>query len=104
MDLLTLPFRLPFLPVQGLIRVAELIQEEAEKEYRNPVAVRRQLEEAEEARRQGEISAEDMYQAEMEAIGRIAEPAAGAGGAVNPAGDAGRPPEAGAADASAEEE
>jgi len=103
--LLTLPFRLPFLPVQGLIRVAELIQEEAEEEYRNPAAVRRQLEEAEEAREQGEISSEDMYRAEIEAIERVAEPAGDTGGMVGPAGNASREaPEAGAADASVEEE
>lgn len=104
MDLLTLPFRLPFLPLQGLIRVAELIQEQAEEEYRNPAAVRRQLEEAEEAHAQGEISSEDMYQAELQAIERVAEPARETGGVVDPGDASRRVPEAGAADVSAEEE
>jgi hypothetical protein len=90
MDLVTLPFRLPFLPIQGLVRVAELIQDEAEAEYRNPAAVRRQLEEAEEANAQGEISPEAMYQAQVEAIERVAEPAREPGGVLDPAGSASR--------------
>lgn len=108
MDVVTLPFKLPFLPVQGLIRLAELIQEEAEEQYRNPAAARRQLEEAEEALERGDISSGDMYQAEVEAIERFAEPAQHAGSVVDPAGAANREPgarpgEAGTG-ASAEEE
>ena len=103
MELFTLAFRLPFLPVQGLIRVAELIQEQAEEEYRNPAAVRRQLEEAEEARARGEISSEEMYQAEIAAIQRVAPPR-DAGGVIDPGDASYRVLEAGAADASAEEE
>lgn len=78
MDLLTFPLRLPFLPVQGLIRLAELIQEEAESQYHDPAAVRRALEEAEQAYAHGEISSEDLYQAEVEAVGRVVDPAGNA--------------------------
>lgn len=35
------------LPVRGLIRLAELIQEQVERETRNPATVRRKLEEIE---------------------------------------------------------
>ena len=98
MDLVTLPFRLPFLPIQGLVRLAGLIQEEAEGEYRDPAAVRRQLEDAGEAYQRGEISSERMYQAQVEAINRAAAPSAGGTG-----GEAGAPGAA-AAEASMEEE
>ena len=40
MGLLTLPFRLPFLPVEGVVRLAELIQEEAERTFYDPATVR----------------------------------------------------------------
>jgi hypothetical protein len=71
MDLLTLLFRLPFLPLRGFIRLGEVIQEQAEQELHDPAAVRRQLEDAEEARVSGEISDEDLAQVEGEAAGRV---------------------------------
>lgn len=71
MDLLTLLFRLPFLPVRGLIRLGEMIQDEAETELHDPARVRRQLEEAEESRAHGEASDQDVAQVEEEAVGRL---------------------------------
>ena len=64
MDMLTMPFRLPFLPVQGVIRLAELIQDEAERELHDPARVRRELAEALRARDAGEISAAELRQIE----------------------------------------
>lgn len=78
MDLVTLPFRLPFLPIQAVVRIAELIQEEAESQYYDPVAAQRVLEEAAEAEARGEISSEELYEAEVEAIERAAGPAGAA--------------------------
>jgi cytochrome c-type biogenesis protein CcmH/NrfG len=81
MDLLTLLFRLPFLPLRGFIRLGEIIQDEAERQLHDPSAVRRQLEEAEQARMSGEISDEEIAQAEGEATARVLathrEPSAG---------------------------
>lgn len=71
MDLLTLLFRLPFLPVRGLIQLAELIQDEAERELHDPARVRRQLEDVEEARVRGEASDQDVARIEREAVGRL---------------------------------
>lgn len=71
MDLLTLLFRLPFLPMQGLIKLGEIIQDEAERQVYDPAEVRRQLEEAEEAREQGEMSDEDIARLEEDAAGRL---------------------------------
>ena len=71
MGLLTLPFRLPLLPVQAVIRLAEVIRDQAERELHDPAAVRRQLEEAQEARVSGEISDQELAQIEAEATGRL---------------------------------
>ncbi|PRX68261.1 gas vesicle protein GvpG [Nonomuraea fuscirosea] len=59
------------LPVRGLIRLAELIQEQVERETRNPATVRRKLEEIEAMRAAGEISEEDERQA-IEQVLRMA--------------------------------
>ena len=71
MGLLTLPFRLPFLPVQGVIRLAELIQEEAEQQLHDPGTVRDELEEAERLHAAGEISDDELAQREQEALSRL---------------------------------
>ncbi|WP_440064027.1 gas vesicle protein GvpG [Streptosporangium sp. OZ121] len=59
MEPLGLILGLPFAPLRGLIRLAELLQEQAEQELRSPAAVRRRLEELAEARARGEISEEE---------------------------------------------
>ena len=71
MNPLTLPFRLPLLPVRGVLAIGEIIREQAERELHDPANVRRQLEEAEEARASGEISEQDLAQIEREATGRL---------------------------------
>lgn len=71
MDPLTLLFRLPFVPIQGVIAIGEIIGEQAEQELHDPANVRRQLEEAEEAWVSGEISDQDLAQIEREATGRL---------------------------------
>lgn len=71
MGLLTLPFRLPFLPIRGVIAIGEIIREQAERELHDPANVRRQLEEAEEAQASGEISDQDLARIQREATGRL---------------------------------
>jgi hypothetical protein len=66
MDLLALLFRLPFLPVQGVIRLGELIQEETERQVHDPARVRRELDEAQRRYEAGEISAEEFDQIQDE--------------------------------------
>ncbi|MEV4245924.1 gas vesicle protein GvpG [Streptosporangium canum] len=68
MDLLGLTIGLPFAPIRALIRIGELIQEQAELEMRHPAAVRRRLEELEEARLSGEISEEEEARATAEIL------------------------------------
>jgi cytochrome c-type biogenesis protein CcmH/NrfG len=60
--------RLPFLPVQAVVRLAEIIADEADRELYSPESVRRRLEEAERARAAGLISAEEFAEAERQAV------------------------------------
>ena len=71
MGLLTLPFRLPWLPVRGVVRLAELIQEEAERTFYDPATVRSELERIEEARVAGEITDEEAAQLQEEVVARL---------------------------------
>jgi Gas vesicle protein G len=73
MGLLTLPFRLPFLPMQAIVRLAEIIQEEAERTYYDPATVRRELAEIERARTSGDISEEEAAQLQNEVVARLTQ-------------------------------
>jgi hypothetical protein len=64
MGLLSLPLRLPFVPVRGVIKLGELIGEQAERELYDPARVRRELEEAQRQRDSGEISDQELAQIE----------------------------------------
>lgn len=66
MELLTLLFRLPFLPVQGVIKLGELIQDEAEQQLHDPARIRRELEQAQRRYEAGEISEEQFTQIQDE--------------------------------------
>jgi uncharacterized membrane protein len=66
MGLLTLPFRLPFLPVQAVIKLGEVIQEQAERQLHDPARIRRELDEAQRRYEAGEISEEEFIQIQDE--------------------------------------
>jgi hypothetical protein len=68
---LTLLFKLPVMPLQGVIRLAQLIDEQAERELHDPSRVRRELEEAESKRAAGEISDEDFSRVEEQATSSL---------------------------------
>jgi hypothetical protein len=55
---LTFLFRLPLFPVQGFVKLATVIKDEAEREMASPVTIRRELEHAERARASGQMSDE----------------------------------------------
>jgi hypothetical protein len=76
MGLLTLPFRLPFLPVQGVIRLGELLQEEAERQLHDPARIRRELDEAQRRYEAGEISEEEFIQVQDELASTLVTEAA----------------------------
>ena len=73
MGLLTLPFRLPLLPLQGVLRLAQVIQEEADRQLTDPARIRRELEDIEQARQAGEISDEEAAEFQREAVARYTE-------------------------------
>ena len=75
MGLLTLPFRLPILPLKGFIRLGELIAEQTERELRDPARVRRDLEEAQWQLARGAISEEDVSRIQQKAISSLVTPA-----------------------------
>jgi hypothetical protein len=76
MELLTLLFRLPFLPVQGVIRLGELLQDEAEQQLRDPARIRRELEDAQRRYEAGEISEEQFIQIQDELASTLVTEAA----------------------------
>jgi len=67
----------PVAPVHGVIRLGELIQEQVERELRDPARVRRKLEEIEQLRDAGEMSEEEAAHA-MEQV--LRQMTTGAGG------------------------
>jgi RPA family protein len=73
MNLLTLPFRLPWLPVRAVIRLAELIEEEAERTYNDPATIRHELERIEEARAAQEITDTEAAQLQHEVVARLTQ-------------------------------
>ena len=76
MGLLTLPFRLPFLPVQGVIKLGELLQEEAERQLRDPARIRRELDDAQRRYEAGELSEEEFTQIQDELVNTLVTGAA----------------------------
>jgi len=84
MDVLTLLFRLPFMPLRGFVQLAEVLHEQAERELRDPASARRQLEEAEQARAAGEMSDQDVAHAQSQAVGRVLSSPANAPAEASP--------------------
>jgi hypothetical protein len=65
---------LPVAPVRGVIKLGEILQRQANQELHNPARTRRQLEELEERRAQGEISAEEEKKAQEAILATMIAP------------------------------
>ena len=74
MNPFTLLFRLPHMPLRRVVQLGEVLHDHAERELRDPASVRRQLEQAEQARASGAISDEDLAHVQTQAIGRLLPP------------------------------
>ncbi|MFL6116099.1 MAG: gas vesicle protein GvpG [Catenulispora sp.] len=61
---------LPLLPLRGLLRIAEILRDEAERELYDPARVRRQIEEVDEARATGRLSASEADDLQRELLSR----------------------------------
>jgi hypothetical protein len=68
MSLLTLPFKLPVLPLRAVIGLTRVIEEEAERQLADPARLRRQLEAIERARQAGEITDQDAAELQSEVV------------------------------------
>lgn len=73
MSLVTFPFKLPLLPVHAVVRLAQIIQDEAERTLADPATLRRELEQIEQARAAGEIPDEEAAELEKEALARFTQ-------------------------------
>jgi hypothetical protein len=71
MSLVTVPLKLPLLPLHAIVRLAENIQDEAERTLADPATIRRELEQVEQARAAGEVSDEEAAELEKEALARF---------------------------------
>jgi Gas vesicle protein G len=71
MNPFTLLFRLPLMPLRGVVQLGEVLHEHAEQQLHDPASVRRQLEQAEQAHAAGEISAEDLARVQAQAVERL---------------------------------
>ncbi|MBA9004019.1 MULTISPECIES: gas vesicle protein GvpG [Thermomonospora] len=74
MGLFTGLVTLPLAPVRGVIRLAELIQEEAERELYDPIRLRQRLDDVAAAREAGEISDEEADEIERELVELLMNP------------------------------
>jgi hypothetical protein len=80
---LTLLLRLPLLPVQGVIRLGELIGDEADRQLHDPARIRRVLEDAQRQRAAGEITDEELASIEEQATSLLIPAGLPAGNAAD---------------------
>jgi hypothetical protein len=66
-------FGLPLAPVRGVAWIADKVLEEAERQYYDAGAIRRQLEEVAEARERGDIADADADALEEALVARLVE-------------------------------
>ena len=71
MTVLAAILKLPLLPVQGVVKLGEVIRDEAEEEYLGSTAVRGRLEQAGEGLRSGEMFAAEAADIAEETVARL---------------------------------
>ncbi|WP_030452767.1 gas vesicle protein GvpG [Herbidospora cretacea] len=74
MGLFTSILELPLAPVKGVIRLGELLRDEAERKMRDPTVARRELEQIEEAQAAGELTEEEASEAMNAVLQRMMPP------------------------------
>lgn len=63
----------PFAPLRGTVWVAEQVRDEAERQYYDPGAIRRALDEVADARAEGTLSEDEAERLERELVARLLE-------------------------------
>ncbi|MBO0691338.1 MAG: hypothetical protein J2P58_00440 [Acidimicrobiaceae bacterium] len=76
MSLFGLLFGFPLLPVRGLVRLGEILQEQAEQEMRSTGSLRAQLEDIAEKRAAGELTEQEEQEAISAVTRRVVDPEA----------------------------
>ncbi|MFE3451675.1 gas vesicle protein GvpG [Nonomuraea sp. NPDC059194] len=76
MGLFSSVFGLPLLPLKGLIRLAEVLRDEADRQLHDPAEARRELEEIEAAQAEGRLSEEEAAEAMSLVLQRLTGQAA----------------------------
>lgn len=71
---------LPLLPVRGVVRLAELLEDEARRQLTDPAAIRAQLGELDAAFAAGIISADERDRRQDELVARLLEGRGSLGG------------------------
>ena len=79
MGLLSLPVRLPLMPLRGVLWLGETLRDQAERELHDPAAVRRELEEAEAEARAGNLTQDELSRVQAAATARLTGPPAPGG-------------------------
>ncbi|MEU0154262.1 gas vesicle protein GvpG [Micromonospora fulviviridis] len=79
MDILWTLLTLPYAPVRGLTALVKVVAREAESQQYNPVNVRRELEELDQAAAAGDITPEERDRGQEQVLDRLTTPAEGAG-------------------------
>jgi chorismate mutase len=75
---------LPLAPVRGVVWLAEQVRDHAEEQFYDPVRIRAQLEQVDEARRSGELTEAEAAELEDELLQRLM--ARRSSGGVQPSG------------------
>jgi len=65
---------LPFLPVRGVVRLAEVIQKQVDEQMHSPATLRRELEQIDEMARRGEITREEELEMQRQLTRRMVGP------------------------------
>jgi hypothetical protein len=71
MGLFTGLLTLPLAPVRGVVWLAERVLDQANSELYSPAAIYRRLEEIDEARASGELSAQESAEAEAQLVAQL---------------------------------
>jgi cytochrome c-type biogenesis protein CcmH/NrfG len=71
MGLISRILTLPVAPLQGVVAAADQVRRQAEEEFYDPVAIRRQLEEVERLKAEGTLTEEEAVSWEDELVERL---------------------------------
>ncbi|GAB2641812.1 gas vesicle protein GvpG [Prescottella soli] len=74
MGIFTAIFGLPLAPVRGVMWISEIVRRQVEEEMYSPAALRRRLEEVDDARSSGQLSEEEAALAEKQILDSMTHP------------------------------